>query len=437
MRRFRGPKQLCLDGYGHFWLRRGPEDAGRANRPGPSKLCLFRDLGPIRELTGLTIPVTVTAFESVLDGRTLGWLDRWRRTRALFLRADTPEAERALGYGLEGRWARAQIYGRARRILIERAMPLLTDLELKLGSEAARVRVSPEEEGQTKWDAVGNLMPLPLACRQIRCLWLVDLLQHGALYVEFQPIFDLRSGEALGYEGLLRGRSSDGALHLAEALFPAAHVLGIEQAFERLSWVSVFEAARRLPEGSLLFLNVNPLLLVGADASLAGLGWEAERMEFPYARLALDLVEVERVESLEKLSSALDVPHELGVAIALDDVKSSYGLLKYCAGLTPRWVKVDSEITLGVARDPQRRAILQLLSQVTRDGHAGLIAEGIESGEDLDVCLAEGVFAAQGYFLARPAEAPAEASPQFRAWLDSRGGRALPFEAPARADPDH
>jgi EAL domain-containing protein (putative c-di-GMP-specific phosphodiesterase class I) len=371
----------------------------------------------------------VTAFESVLDGRTVGLLDRWRKTRSLFLRADTSEAERALSDALEGRWTRAQIYGRARRILIERAAPLLTDLELRLGDHAARVRVAPEDQGQTKWDAIGNLMPLSFACRQIRCLWLVDVLQQGQLYVEFQPIFDLRSGEALGYEGLLRGRSPDGTPHLAEALFPAAHVLGIENAFERMSWAKVLDAGRRLPEDSLLFLNVNPMLLVGSESGLAGLGREAERMEFPYARLALDLVEVERVESLERLSAALDVPHDLGVAIALDDVKSSYGLLKYCAGLTPRWVKVDSEITRGIARDAQRRAILQLLSQVTRGARAGLIAEGIESGEDLDVCVAEGVFAAQGYFLARPSEEPGEATPEFRAWLDSRGGRILPFEA--------
>ncbi|MGH9400471.1 MAG: EAL domain-containing protein, partial [Thermoanaerobaculia bacterium] len=197
----------------------------------------------------------------------------------------------------------------------------------------------------------------------------------------------------------------------------------------------VLEAGRRLPEDSLLFLNVNPMLLVEGDGGLAGLGREAERMEFPYARLALDLVEVERVESLERLSSVLAVPHDLGVSIALDDVTSSYGLLKYCAGLTPRWVKVDSAITRGIATDPQRRAILQLLSQVTRGARAGLIAEGIESGEDLDVCVEEGVFAAQGYFLARPAEMPAEASPEFDAWLDSRGGRVLPFEAPDASAP--
>jgi EAL domain-containing protein (putative c-di-GMP-specific phosphodiesterase class I) len=364
----------------------------------------------------------VKAFEGVLDGRALGRLDRWRKARALFIRADSPPAEHALADALEHRWSRAQVYGRTRRVLVERICPFLLDLEPKLAPYADQVRVSPEDERLTKWDAIGNLMPVTTACRQIRCLWLVDVLQKGEMFVEFQPIFDLRSGLALGFEGLLRARSADGTRHLAEALFPAALVLGIEHAFERASWMLTLEAGRRLPLDSLLFLNVNPLLVVGSETGLSSLGAEAERVEFPYARLALDLVEIERVESLEKLHAALGVPHDLGVSIALDDVKSSYGLLKYCAGLTPRWVKVDSEITRGIARDSQRRAILQLLAQVARDGRAGLIAEGIESAEDLDVCVAEGIFAAQGYFLARPTEEPGEASGQFRAWLDARAG---------------
>jgi EAL domain-containing protein (putative c-di-GMP-specific phosphodiesterase class I) len=143
-------------------------------------------------------------------------------------------------------------------------------------------------------------------------------------------------------------------------------------------------------------------------------------MEFPYARLALDLVEIERIESLEKIQQALAVPHDLGVSIALDDVTSGYGTLKYCSGLAPRWIKVDSEITRNIRTDTQRRAILQLLAQVAREARVGLIAEGIESPDDLDVCVEEGVFAAQGYFLARPAAEPAEATAEFRTWLGSR-----------------
>jgi EAL domain-containing protein (putative c-di-GMP-specific phosphodiesterase class I) len=147
-------------------------------------------------------------------------------------------------------------------------------------------------------------------------------------------------------------------------------------------------------------------------------------MEFPYARLALDLVEIERMQSLDLLQKALAVPHDLGVAIALDDVTSGYGTLKYCSGLAPRWIKVDSEITRSIRGDAQRRAILQLLAQVAREARVGLIAEGIEFADDLDVCLEEGVFAAQGYFLARPGAEPPEPTEEFRSWLEARRGTA-------------
>ncbi len=362
------------------------------------------------------------SLESVLDGQTLGRLDRWRKARALFVRPDGAEAERALSQALGKVWTRGQIYGRSRRIAIEKTVSeLLGRMEEALGSLAHQVRVAPEDPAQTKWDAVGNLAPLPAAARQVEALWLVEVLQSRRLHVEFQTIFELRSGEPLGYEGLLRARGIDGETRLAADLFPAAQRLGIELTFERLSWVTVLEAAGRLPEDSMLFLNVNPRLLTGAVPGLDALGFEAERLHFPYTRLALDLVEVERVESLGELGSALGVPHDLGVSIALDDITSGYGTIKYCSGLLPRWIKVDSQITRGVAGDGQRRSVLRLLSQVAQDASVGLIAEGIEAADDLDVCVAEGVFAAQGYFLARPTEIPAGAASEFREWLTARG----------------
>ncbi len=369
--------------------------------------------------------------EGVLDGPTLSRLDRWRKARAVFVRPDGTEAERAVSRALGRLWARGQIYGRARRLVLDRpAETLLAQLADGAGPAAEQVRVAPEDPSQTKWDAVGNLTPLPAAARQVRALWLVDVLQSGDLFVEFQPIFDLRSGAVLGAEGLLRARSSDGTAHLAAEIFPAAQALDIEVPFERLSWVCVLEASRRLPPDILLFLNVNPQLLTGGPHRLDGLGREAERVEFPYARLALDLVEIERVKSLEVLRPALDVPHDLGVAVALDDITSGYETLRYCAALAPRWIKVDAEITRGIRADPRRRAVLKLLASVARDAAVGLIAEGIESGEDLDVCLDEGALAAQGYFLARPAVELAGATEEFRLWLAARSSALAPPSAP-------
>lgn len=385
----------------------------------------------------------VAGIRSVLDGQTLGRLDRWRKARAVFIRPDGPEAERAVSQALGRTWTRAPIYGRARRILVDRsAEKLLSSLEEALGPLAPRVRVAPEDAAQTKWDAMGNLAPLPGASQQVRALWLADAIQSGSLFVEFQPVFLLSNADPFGFEGLLRARAPDGSVRLAAELFPAAHALRIENEFERISWVCVLEAAGRLPNDSLLFLNVNPRLLISGEEGLAALGQEAERMQFPYTRLALDLVEIERVQYLERLRPALTVPRDLGISIALDDVTSGYDTIRYCEGLAPEWIKVDSEITRGIAGDSRRRAILKFLTQVAGASFR-LIAEGVETAEDLDVCEEEGVTAAQGYFLARPAVEPGGASADFQRWLSRRARpeesvTAEPSSAPAggEADPD-
>jgi EAL domain-containing protein (putative c-di-GMP-specific phosphodiesterase class I) len=79
---------------------------------------------------------------------------------------------------------------------------------------------------QTKWDAMSRLATLTRACREVEALWLADAMTGGDFFVEFQPIFDLRSGDVLGYEGLLRSRSANGEARLAAEIFPAAEALG-------------------------------------------------------------------------------------------------------------------------------------------------------------------------------------------------------------------
>jgi EAL domain-containing protein (putative c-di-GMP-specific phosphodiesterase class I) len=358
---------------------------------------------------------------SVLDGQVLGRLDRWRRARAIFVRPDGVEAERAVAAAFGRNWARAPMYGKARRLLVERtAEQFLEDLHNNVGGLADRVRVAPEDMQQTKWDAMSRLTPLTRARREVEALWLGDAMTGGDFYVEFQPIFDLRSGEILGFEGLLRTRSVNGQARLAAEIFPAAEALGLERHFERFAWSVVLDSVRRIPDNVLLFLNVNPRLISRSEDALAGLGEETERRGVSFSRLVLDLVEVERLPGATEISAALTVPRDLGAAIALDDVTSGYGTLQLCQGLQPEYIKVDSEVTRGIAQDPRRRAILKFLADLSREFSFVLVAEGIESAEDLDVCATEGVGAAQGSFLASPAVEPPASSPALRDWLASR-----------------
>jgi EAL domain-containing protein (putative c-di-GMP-specific phosphodiesterase class I) len=358
---------------------------------------------------------------SVLDGQILGRLDRWRKARAVFVRPDGMDAERAVAAAFGRIWARAPMYGRARRLLVERTPELfLEELEKNVGPLAERVRVAPEDMRQTKWDAMSRLQPLPRARREVDALWLADELTSGEFFVEFQPIFDLASGAAMGFEGLLRGKGHGGQTRLAAEIFPAAEALHLDRVFERFSWTCVLEAARALPAGTLIFLNVNPRLIGRSEHALLALGEETERRGIPFSRLVLDLVEVETLPCTPELGQALTVPRDLGAVLALDDVTSGYGALQYCHALQPEWIKVDAEVTRGIAHDPRRRAILKFLADLSREFSFTLVAEGIESAEDLDVCSGEGVGAAQGYFLGRPAPEPPDASPEFRGWIAAR-----------------
>ena len=360
------------------------------------------------------------ASEGVLDGPTIGRLDRWRKARAVFVRPDGVEAERAVAAAFGRNWVRAPMYGRARRLIVERSPEhFLDELSKVLGPLADRVRVAPEDLQQSKWDAMSRLAPLSRARTEVDALWLADELSTGSFFVEFQPIFELKTGGVLGHEGLLRARGR-GVTRLAAEIFPAAEALHIAPAFESFAWSVVLDAAGKLPDGALIFLNVNPRLIGRTEDALVALGAEAEKRGVSFARLVLDIVEIETLPAAAELAPALTVPRDLGTVIALDDVTSGYGTLQLCHALQPEFIKVDSEVTRGIATDPRRRAILKFLADLSREFSFRLVAEGIESAEDLDVCAAEGVHGAQGYFLARPAAEPPQASPEFRSWLAAR-----------------
>lgn len=358
--------------------------------------------------------------EGVLDGRTLGRLDRWRYARALFVRPDGTEAERAVALAFGRRWSRAQMYGRARRLLIESTPEEFLDrLEDLLGPLANSIRVAPEDPRQTKWDAMSNLAPLSRAKSEVRSLWFADLLRAGDFFAKFQPIVDLGRGGVLGYEGLLRAHPDSTSRPSAE-MFPAARIFRVERPFETLSWLSVLESAKVLPTDTRLFLNVNPLLFPDAPDGLDGLWRALESFGFPASRLVLDLVEVEDVTSLESLARTVGEARQHGVAIALDDVTSPYRAIQLCETLHPEWVKVDCGITRGVARDVRRRPILKVFGRLARQFSFGLIAEGVESASDLDACRTAGVVAAQGYFIGRPAAEPPPLDAAFLGWMASR-----------------
>jgi EAL domain-containing protein (putative c-di-GMP-specific phosphodiesterase class I) len=132
----------------------------------------------------------------------------------------------------------------------------------------------------------------------------------------------------------------------------------------------------------------------------------------PAGRLILELTEHTAIEDYAKLVAALRVLRRAGTRIAIDDTGSGYSSLGHILKLAPDFIKLDRDLVSGIDVDPVRRALAASLVSFAAETGAQIIAEGVETEDELHVLRRLGVRNAQGYHLGRPAplEAPADTS---------------------------
>jgi EAL domain-containing protein (putative c-di-GMP-specific phosphodiesterase class I) len=95
-----------------------------------------------------------------------------------------------------------------------------------------------------------------------------------------------------------------------------------------------------------------------------------------------------------------------GAKIALDDLGSGYSSILHLADLRPDYVKLDQRLVRGAYGDHLRSVLLNAITEAAHKLEIRVVAEGVETEDDLKFCFEIGADLAQGYFLARPAEVP-------------------------------
>ncbi len=209
----------------------------------------------------------------------------------------------------------------------------------------------------------------------------------------FQPVVDLLTGDALGYEALGRvsGREEEG-FRLLSLYAERDHVY--EETLATLAKLAFARGAFR-PPGSLLFLNVSRTLL-------------QRLLDDPAHRFpSYDGLVFEIPESDHQISQwpGLLVPFVTdGVAVALDDWGAGQADPLRLAEIRPAWVKIDLKLTQKVGLDPSVDRLIALLVNWLGESRAKVIAEGIETEEQLTRLRHLGVRYGQGFGLARPEE---------------------------------
>jgi diguanylate cyclase (GGDEF)-like protein len=234
---------------------------------------------------------------------------------------------------------------------------------------------------------------------------LKDILNQRNLSALFQPIMDLSGGSFLGFEGLIRGPANS-PLHSPVNLFAAARQHGLSLEVEMLCRQIVLEsfAAQNLP--GKLFLNVSPETLTHPSFKNGQTLAYLEKLGIDPQRIIIEITENQPTFDFVAMRNALLHYRSMNFQIAMDDLGEGFSSLRLWSELRPEYVKIDMHFVQGVNSDQLKQQFLRSIQQIAQSSGAQVIAEGIETGDELRVICDIGIACGQGYFIARPSPTP-------------------------------
>ena len=221
------------------------------------------------------------------------------------------------------------------------------------------------------------------------------LVDEADFTVLFQPVVELCSGELLAYEAVTRPGSD--AFESVESMIGAAVAAGRMGEFGRLIRRAAIDGCPDHP----LFINVDPNELDH--------GWLVQPDDplfFHDHPVHLEITESAPLDYFEQCRSVLTEVRDKGISLIIDALGAGYSNLRHIADLEPEFVKIDRAMIDGLKRDSARFRLLRSIATLCSEMGAEVVAEGIETTEQLEAIREAGVRYGQGFLLGRPVRQP-------------------------------
>ncbi len=215
-------------------------------------------------------------------------------------------------------------------------------------------------------------------------------------HLVYQPVVDLATRAIVGFEAL--ARFTDPPERGPQAWFAEAAEVGLAVELELAAVAAALAELPRIPAEAYLAVNVSQRTVRSAAL--------AESLGPHGRRIVVELTEHERVDDYAALAAALGRLRELGVRVAIDDAGAGFASLRHILDVRPDIVKLDVTLTRGIDTDPARRALAVALISFAEQMGITIVAEGIETAEELEALRGLGVRLGQGYHLGRPGPLP-------------------------------
>ncbi len=243
-------------------------------------------------------------------------------------------------------------------------------------------------------------------------------LDGTGLLLHYQPKIDVRSGEVVGVEALLRWQHPTRGLLQPEQFIPLSEHTGLIKLLT--SWV-MSEIVRQ--QGVWRDAGLHLDIAVNLSAT-SFQDWELVEMltRLLPARatagpaLTLEITEGAVMTDPVRATEILTRLHELGVRIALDDFGTGYASLTHLKRLPLDEVKIDRSLVMDMREQEDNAHVIRSVVDLSHNLKRTVVAEGVEDQETLDLLSGLGCDLAQGYFLSEPLPAP-----ELERWMEQRG----------------
>lgn len=234
---------------------------------------------------------------------------------------------------------------------------------------------------------------------------LSSAIRNGELSLHYQPQartgHKLDDGDVTGFEALARWTHPTRGLVLPNDFIPLAEESGLIVAMGEWVLREACREAASWPNPKQISVNLSPVQFVHGD--LVGLVHSIlQETGLEPSRLELEITEGVLIEDFERSLALLRRLKALGVRISMDDFGSGYSSLSYFQAFPFDKIKIDRAFVMYLGCNPQSAAIVRAVIGLGHGLDVSILAEGVETPEQLGFLADEGCDAVQGYFIGRP-----------------------------------
>ena len=230
-------------------------------------------------------------------------------------------------------------------------------------------------------------------------------LKMSELTLHYQPRVELGSGKVTGVEALIRWQVEGAGMISPAEFIPVAERNGMIVPIGE--WV-LFEACRQARQWQLeVATPVNMAVNLSArqlrDVDIAKLVARAlEETGLPAHLLEIELTESMLVHDTGRVLHTLEALKEIGVSLSIDDFGTGYSSLSYLKIFPLDYLKIDRSFVMDLPHDPNDGAIVRAIIDMAHSMGLKVIAEGVETREQLDFLLKQDCDEIQGYYFSEP-----------------------------------